>query len=294
MSSFDEELVRSISRSLNEPEWLENARMEAFKEFLPAPPEKNPLYTKYVSSFNFPLEPYAMVPGKSEVDFRSYFEGFLTGNESDIILQGNETLVHAELSADVASKGVKLMPFHDALALDEPLIKRLVQQRLVKSESDKFAAFVNAFFNSGTFVYIPRGVTLQRPLRRMLLLDSPKTAVVDQTFVYAEEQSRLVFLEEMYSKGSAGQALVASTTEVRSGQGAHVDFSSIQLLDDQTTHVSNRAIETLNDSRATVSSLVLGSSVSRSRMNFLLNGRGCLAEGFEIFFTNQKQVRLRN
>ncbi len=289
ISSFDEDLVKAISSSLNEPEWLEKSRLEAFREFASSPPEKNPLYTKYVSTFDFPIEPFRMVPGRSGVDFRSYFKGFLTGNESDIMLQANETQVHVELSKDIASKGVKLLSFHDALHEDEALLRKLVQQRLVKSESDKYAAFVNAFFNSGTFVHVPRGVVLERPLRRMLLLDSPKTAVVDQTLVYAEEQSKLIFLEELYSKGPADQALVASTTEIRSGPGAHVDFSSIQLLDEQTTHVSNRAIETVNDSRATVSSLALGSSVSRSRMNFLLNGRGCHAEGFEIFFTDAKQ-----
>jgi Fe-S cluster assembly protein SufB/Fe-S cluster assembly protein SufD len=160
---------------------------------------------------------------------------------------------------------------------------------MVKSENDKFAAFVNAFFNSGCLVYVPRGVILDRPLRRMLLLDSPKTSVVDQIFVYAEEQSKLVFLEELYSKGSSSPTLVASNTEVRARPGAQVDFSSIQLLDERATHVTSRAIDTSDDSRATVSSLSLGSEVSRSRMNFYLNGRGCLAEGFEIFFTDSKQ-----
>jgi len=54
-------------------------------------------------------------------------------------------------------------------------------------------------------------------------------------------------------------------------------------------HLSNRAIDTADDARATVSSLSLGASVSRSRMNFLLNGRGSFAEGFELFFTDGKQ-----
>ncbi|MBI3841509.1 MAG: SufD family Fe-S cluster assembly protein, partial [Thaumarchaeota archaeon] len=127
------------------------------------------------------------------------------------------------------------------------------------------------------------------PLRRMLLLDSPRSGVVDQTFIVAEEGSKLVFLEELYSKGTPSPSLLASNVEVHAVPGSRVDFSSIQLLDEQTVHVSNRAIETQNDSRATVSALALGASVSRSRMNFLLNGRGSVAEGFEIFFTNLKQ-----
>jgi len=289
VSSFDENLVRTISASLKEPDWLTNFRLEAFKEFASLPPERNPLYTKYVASFNFPLERFRVVPGQTEVDFRSFFSGFLTGKERDIILQGNETQVHSELSEDLSSMGVRLTSFHEALREDETKVKKLVEQKLVKSTSDKYAAFVNAFFNGGTFVRVPSGVTLDRPLRRMLLLDSPKTSIIEQSFVVAEEQSKLIFLEELYSKGATAPALVASNTEILARPGSHVDFSSIQLLDEQTTYLPNRAVEVLNDSRATVSSLSLGAAASRSRMNFYLNGRGSLAEGFEIFFTDVKQ-----
>jgi FeS assembly protein SufD len=289
VSSFDEDLVKSLSASFKEPNWLREARLAAFREFLILPPEKNPLYTKYVSTFNFSLDQFRMTTGRTKLDFRSFFKDFLTGNETDIILQGNETQVHGELRDGLISKGVKLTSFHDALREDEALVRKLVEGRLVKSESDRFAAFVNAFFNSGTFVYVPRGVILDRPLRRMLLLDAPTTSIVDQTFVVAGEQSKVILLEELYSKGAAAPALVASTTEIRAEPGSHVDFSSIQLLDDQVFHVSHRAIETSNDAKATVSSLSLGAAVSRSRMNFLLNGRGSFAEGFEIFFTDGKQ-----
>ncbi len=289
VSSFDERLVRSLSTSFDEPDWLTEARLSAFRQFVSLPPEKNPLYTKYVSTFDFPLGKFKLVPGRSEADLRAFFSGFLTGKESDIILQGNETQIHVELSEDVAAKGVNLLSFHDVLRQEEAQVKKLVEQRLLKSESDKFAAFVNAFFNVGTFVRVPKGVTLERPLRRMLLLDSPRTSIVEQNFVVAEEQSRLVFSEELYSKGQASPTLLASNTEIVARPSSHVDFSSIQLLGEQETHISNRVIDLSNDSRATVSSLSLGAAASRSRMNFLLNGRGSLAEGFEIFFTDAKQ-----
>jgi len=289
VSSFDEDLVRSLSSSLDEPDWLVNSRLEAYKEFIALPPEKNPLYTKYVSTFSFPVDQFKMVPGRGKIDFRTFFSDFLTGKESNIVLQGNETQVHAELKDDLASLGVKLMSFHEALSAEEATVRKLVEQRFSKSGSDKFAAFVNAFFNSGTFVRVPKDVSLDKPLRRMLLLDSPTTAVVEQNFVVAEEQSKLIFLEELYSRGSAAPSLVASTTEILARPGSHVDFSSIQLLDEQATHVSNRVAETANDARVTVSALALGGSVSRSRMNFYLNGRGSLAEGFEIFFTDGRQ-----
>ncbi len=291
VGSFDQHLVEEISRSLREPDWLRESRLKALSDFSSLPLEKNPLYTKYVGIASFDVGAFTVVPGEQKLDLRSTFSGFLTGKETNISLQGNETQIHSELQPEVASKGVKMMSLAEALQSDEQLVRRLFETRLVKSESDKFAAFVNAFFNSGTVVVVPREVVLTAPLRKMLVLDSPKSSVVEQTFVVAEEMSKVVFQEELYSRESAPAAstLVASTVEVRAMPGSHVDFSSIQLLDERAVRVSNRAVETLNDSHATVSSLSLGASLERSRTNFLLNGRGSLGEGFEIFFTDSKQ-----
>lgn len=287
--SFGEEFIRTLSKSLNEPDWLTKSRLEAFLSFSELPPELNPLYTKYVSTFGFQIDQFKMTTEKSEVDLRTFFGDFLTGKESNIILQGNETQVHADIADRLASQGVSLMSFHEALGAEESKVRSLVERRNVKSSGDRYGAFVNAFFNGGLFVRVPRGVTVEEPLRRMLLLDSPRTPIVEQLFVIAEEESKLVFVEELYSKGASAPSLAASNVEVVARAGSRVDFSTIQLLGDQTTHVSNRAIDISNDARATVSSLSLGAAVSRSRMNFLLNGKGSVAEGFEIFFTDSKQ-----
>jgi len=289
MGSFGEDLVRSISDSLEEPSWLRDARLKAFQEFVTLPLEKNPLYTKYAQVSAFDLAQFTVHPEKATVDFRSFFQDYLTGKEKNILLQGNDAAVHSELEHELSSRGAVLMPVSEAVKRFEPTVRHLFEGRLAKSGQDRYVAFVNAFFNSGTFIHIPQGVEVSGPIRKMLLTDAPLGGIVDQTFIHAEEQSKVVVLEELYSRGAKGQSLVASTVEIVAEPGAAVDFSSIQLLDEQAVHVSNRAVGCADDSRVTVSSLSLGASVSRSRMNFFLNGRGSLAEGFEIFFTDGKQ-----
>jgi Fe-S cluster assembly protein SufB len=289
MGEFNEDAVRALSAYLKEPAWLTEFRLKSFQSFASLPPEKNPLYTKYASMSSFDASTFGAKPQKSKVDLRTFFRDYLTGKENNILLQGNETEVHAELEPPLPTEGVKLLPLHEALDLDEDLVKRVFARKMVKSEDDKFAALVNAFFNSGTFVYVPKGVEVSRPLRKMLVTNDPSTSILEQTIIYAEEMSKVGFLEEFYSAHATGPSLVASAVEIHAGPGAHVDFSSIQLLDDQAVHLSNRAIEVTNDAKATVSALSLGSAVVRSRMNFFLNGRGSQAEGFEIFFTDAKQ-----
>ncbi len=289
VGSFNEGLVESLSDFLGEPPWLKELRLKAFQDFVSLPLEKNPLYTKYTRISEFDLSQFTIAPQTSQVDFRSFFKDYLTGKERNILLQGNDMEAHHELEEELSAKGVVLTPLSDALKRHESILKPLFESRLVKSGQDKFAAFANAFFNSGTFVHVPRGVVVEGPLRKMLLTDDPRSAVVEQTFVHAEEESKLTFLEELYSRGGRAPSLVASTVEIHANPGSSVDFSSIQLLDDRAVHLSNRSIGFSNDSKVTVSSLSLGAAVSRSRMNFLLNGRGAVAEGFEIFFTDAKQ-----
>ena len=289
MGSFNEDAVRALSEFLKEPAWLRNFRLESFKSFASLPQEKNPLYTKYVYISAFDGSKFGVLPRKSKVDLRTFFKDYLTGRENNIILQGNETEVHSELDQSVAASGVSLLPLHEALRKDEAMVRRFFEKRLVKSEDDRYAALVNAFFNSGTVVHVPKDVRVPVPLRRMLVTANPSTGILDLAFLSAEEGSRLVFLDELYSGPSQGPSLVGSTMEILAGRGSKVDYSSIQLLDGQAIHVSNRAIEIQSDATATVSALSLGAGVVRSRMNFLLNGRGSVAEGFEIFFTDEKQ-----
>jgi Fe-S cluster assembly protein SufB/Fe-S cluster assembly protein SufD len=289
MGEFNEDAVRGLSSYFNEPSWLTEFRLESFKSFSLLPEEPNPLYTKYADISRFDGSKFGSRPQKSKVDLRTFFSSYLTGKENNILLQGNETEIHAELEDSLSAQGVRLLPFHEALSTEGELMNRLFARRLVKSKDDRFAALVNAFFNSGTLVYVPKDVQVGRPLRKMLVCSNPSTGVIEQSFVCCEEGSRATFLEEFYSDLSSGPTLVASNLEIFAGPGAHVDFSSIQLLDEQAVHLSNRAVDIRNDARATVSALALGASVVRSRANFYLNGRGSLAEGFEIFFTNAKQ-----
>jgi Fe-S cluster assembly protein SufB/Fe-S cluster assembly protein SufD len=289
VGSFNEDRIRSLSESMNEPPWLRSARLKAFEDFVSLPLEINPLYTKYTHISNFDLSKFTIDSTKTRPDFRSFFKDYLTGKERNILLQGNDAAIHSELEEELSSLGVILMPLEEAVKRHENTIRTLIESRVVKSSQDRYAAFINAFFNSGTFVHVPSGVEVKGPIRKMLLTDGQRSSIVEQNFILAEESSKVVFLEELYSKKSEAPTLVASTTEIRTKPSSSVDFSSIQLLDATAVHLCHRAIDSANDSRVTVSSLSLGAQVSRSRMNFLLNGRGALAEGFEIFFTDTNQ-----
>jgi FeS assembly protein SufD len=289
LGEFNEGTAVSLSKTLGEPAWLTEFRVNAARQFQTLPLEKSALYSKYATFTQLDPGKFPLRTNNEPIDFRSFFGDYLSGRERNILLQANEQEIHSELDEKIASEGVVFTTLSDALIKNEPLVKDAFQNKPTSSEGEKYAAFTNAFFNSGTFVYVPAGVEVKEPLRRMLLTSSPRTSVLGQTIIVADEGSKLTFLEELYSKEGKTDSLVTTVTDIDARAGAGVDFSCLQLLDEKAAYVSNKNIRAANDSKVTTSAIFLGSRITRSRMNLQMKGRGSVTEGLEIFFTSSDQ-----
>ncbi len=289
MGSFTEARVEAISKRFGEPDWLKEFRMEALGQFIKLPLELSPLYTKYTGLSSFDPGEFPVDPVDERLDLRSHFEGYLTGRETNIVLQGNSTTIHIDLDESVSKSGLEVMDIHEAISKKEGVLRNLFQRKLARSDGEKYAAFNNAFFNTGTFIHVPRGVEIPTPIRKLQLVKDPSTSIVDQTIIYTEENSKLNYLEEFYTRQSTKPYLVSSVIEVRAGPSSQVDASTLQYLDERAVFLSNKEVDAPNDSKVNITSIFLGSSITRSRLNFGLNGRGSNVDGFEVFFCNGKQ-----
>ncbi len=109
----------------------------------------------------------------------------------------------------------------------------------------------------------------------MLVVKNPAYERVDQTMIYAEDTSRLNFLEELYTGAAEHDYLVSSLLEVRAGSSSHVDASSLQLLDEKATYLTNKRVDASSDSRVNITSILLGGRpISRSRMDMVTSTAG--------------------
>jgi len=289
VSRFTEGQVDSLSKSLREPNWLRDYRLEAFRSFSSLPLETSQLYTKYAGVSAFDPEQFPVGPSEESIDLRKHFEGYLTGKETNIILQGNSTTVHVDLDEEYAKSGVEVLSMGDALSKHESLLRDLLTRRLANPSEEKYAAFNAAFFNSGVFIRVPKGLTAPSSLRRMLVTRNPSSSIVEMTMIYAEEASKFNYLEELYTAESKGPFLVSSTLDVFSENGAQVDASTLQLLDDNAVYLSNEGVSVETNAKASHASILLGGRIARSRFNLGLNGRGSSFEGYQVFFCDGKQ-----
>ena len=289
VSRFTEEQVGSLSDSLREPSWLKDYRLEALRSFSSLPLETSQLYKKYEGVSAFDPEQFTVLPATEDVDLRRHFEGYLTGKETNIILQGNSTTVHVDLDEDYAKSGVEVLTIRDALSKHESLLRELLTRRLADPTKEKYAAFNAAFFNAGVFIRVPKGVSAPSSLRRMLVTRNYSSSIVEMTIVYAEEGSKFYYLQELYSAESAGPFLVSSTFDVFAETDAQVDVTTLQLLDDNAVYLVNEGVSVETNAKSSLSSILLGGRIARSRFNLGLNGRGASFEGYQVFFCDGKQ-----
>ena len=108
------------------------------------------------------------------------------------------------------------MGIHEAISKKEALMQDVFANKLVKSERGEVRRVQQCLLqHAGRSSTSPGASRYSHPLRKLLLVKNPTTSIIDQTIIYAEETSKLNFLEEMYTSASEKPYLVSSVLEVR-------------------------------------------------------------------------------
>jgi Fe-S cluster assembly protein SufB/Fe-S cluster assembly protein SufD len=125
-----------------------------------------------------------------------------------------------------------------------------------------------------------------------VLLKTHGQASFSHNIIVAEENSKVNFLQEAYSrlgKERQGPALYSEVTEVYLGEGAEVNFASLQDFEGDVHSTVNRRSIGLKDSRINWTVGHLGGGTTRSRMDSVLDGPGSTAEDVEVVFGSESQ-----
>src|SRR2546422_1025116 len=164
--------------------------------------------------------------------------------------------------------------------------------KAIPPDDDKFAALNNAFFTAGTFLYVPKGLNIKIPFRNIVLLKTRHQAAFTHNIIIAEENSKLSFLQEAYSKldpGQQGPAMYSEVTEVYLGEDDEVNFASLQNFEADVHSTLNRRCVGQKDSRMNWTIGHIGGGTTRSRVESVLDGPGAAAEDVEIVFGSGAQ-----
>ncbi|OLC23568.1 MAG: Fe-S cluster assembly protein SufD [Thaumarchaeota archaeon 13_1_40CM_3_50_5] len=286
LSSIDSGYVDSLAGT--EPGWLAAMRKQAFSQYQLLPAEVSPLYSKYSDinkikpqNVHFAATTQAAL-GKDLSDRLKELEGD-TG-----VLQVGQEINKIFVRDSVAKQGVIVSGIQEAVSKHGDLIKSLMEANQLNYVDDKFLALEAAAFQSGVFVYIPKNVALEDPIRLITSLAVDGTSLISRNIVVADTGSKATVVQELYASGSSGRQDVQQgyfeLMETHVNPNAHLEMVTLQAMGADTVNVSNRKAFVERDAKMSWYIGMFGSLLSRYKTDSIMKGAGASAEDVEIIF----------
>jgi Fe-S cluster assembly protein SufD len=257
-ASLTEETVRRIADERDEPDWLRQRRLDALSA---------------LSDLDLP--DVIQTPGRrwtnlAELDFESLV---------DPLDQRDET-------ERVDAEGVEVLTFVEALDEHEAVLQAALGS-VTPADTNYLTALSAALFTTGTFVYVPEGVSAEDvTIRTTVESDS----LFGQTLVVAEESSSVTILERTSSEPSdAEHRYVSNVVEVVGGENSYVQYGSLQTLDDDAYHYTLKRADVARAATASWIEGNVGSRLTRSDVESELNGDGSETKIVGAFFGHEDQ-----
>ena len=231
------EVVEAISKFKNEPDWMLEFRKKAYKKFVEMPqPDFGPNldfidfddYTYYIKSSKKVEKDWNEVPEKIKDTFdklgipeaeKKYLAGVSTQFESEVVY--HNTLKELE------SLGVLFCDTDTAVRLYPDLVKEYFG-KVVPYSDNKYAALNSAVWSRGSFIYVPKGVKLDKPLQSYFRINSEQMGQFERTLIIVDEGASLNYVEgctaPIYSKDS----LHAAVVEIYIKDRGYCRYSTVQ------------------------------------------------------------------
>lgn len=267
------EQLRSSSSGSGEPAWLTDSRVDALK--LAADLELPTLEKTKIERWD--LNHFgswtSSAPALKE-QLPEQVASFVNLQEnSNLLVQQNHAIVFAQLSADLAEKGVIFTDLQTAARDYEDLVKPYLHS-IIKPEENRLSALHSALWNGGVFLYVPKNVEVDIPLQSIFLIDSTETVFAPHVLIVAGENSRVTYVDN-YISGDYSESIVHNgAAEVIAKDGAKVQFATVHHLNATTTDYTIRRAMLGND--ASIEWIVgeMNSGDSASETLTILKGNG--------------------
>jgi FeS assembly protein SufD len=287
LSSIDSRYVESLAGS--GPGWLAAMRKQAFSQYQSLPAEVSPLYSKYSDvnkirpqNVHFSQSGQAAL-GKDLADRLKELE-----NETGVLQVGQETS-RIFVQDKVAKQGVIVSGIKEALSKHGDLVKAHMEANNLDYMEDRYLALEASAFQSGVFIYIPRNVALEEPIRVITSLADDGTSLISRNIVVADTGSKATVVQELYAPGSSKrkddvQQGYFELVETHVNPNAHLELVTLQAMGADTVNVSNRKAFVERDAKMSWYIGMFGSLLSRYKTDSIMKGAGASAEDVEIIF----------
>ncbi len=234
---LNEDVVRQISAWKNEPEWMTEFRVNAFHQFekMDMPkwgPDLSDVdfqdFTYYKKVSDEAEKSWDDVPEEVKNTFeklgipkkkKKYLAGVTTQYESEA--------VYHNMLDEVREKGVLFLDIDSALKEYPELFKKYFAT-IVPASDNKLAALNSAVWSGGSFIYVPPGVKLEKPLQSYFRINSESMGQFERSIIIVDDGAECSYVEGCTAPQYSKDSMHAAVVEVFVGKGAKCRYSSVQ------------------------------------------------------------------
>ena len=289
LSSIDSNHIKSLINENNEPIWLSEMRENAFSKYTELPSEVSPLYKKYSGVNSLKPEhiylPDQIIKSEPYEELKDRLEELEQGIS---ILQIGSSINRMFIPDKILKQGVIISDLNEAVIKYEDLIKKQLTINQLNYSEDKFLALEVSAFYSGLFVYIPKNVIIEDPIRIINSLPDDGTSSITRNIIVGDVGSKATLVQEIYAPLKANRKDVQQTyfelMECHVGPNAHIEMVTLQAMSADTANFSNKKSFIERDGKMSWYLGMFGAQLSRYKVDSIMKGSGSSAEDVEIIF----------
>ena len=295
-----EETIRQISAYKNEPEWMLEFRLKALKAFKVMP---MPNYGPDLSELDFDSYTYFTRPSEKEVKNwdevpetikntfnrlgipeaeQKYLSGVSTQYESEV--------VYHNMLKEIEDKGVIFLSTDMALKLYPDLFRKYFST-VIPVADNKFSALNGAVWSGGSFIYVPKGVHLDKPLQSYFRINNEKSGQFERTLIIVDEGADVHYVEGCTAPTYSKESLHAAVVEIIVLAGGKCRYSTVQNWSTNIINlVTKRAVCYENAQMEWIDGNI-GSQVNMKYPACILRGRGAKGTCISIAVAGKGQFQ---
>ncbi len=307
---LSEETVRFISKKKNEPEWLLEWRLKAYRNWItmtePAWPNVKYPVIDYQDIIYYSAPKQKITPKNlEEIDpeLLKTFEKLgislteqkrLTGIAVDAVF--DSVSVATTFKEKLGELGIVFCSFSDAVKEHPELIRKYLGS-VVPANDNYFAALNSAVFSDGSFCYIPKGVRCPMELSTYFRINAAKTGQFERTLIVAEEGSYVSYLEGCTAPMRDENQLHAAVVELYAMKNAEIKYSTVQNwypgnkegVGGIYNFVTKRGLCAGDHSKISWTQVETGSAITWKYPSCILKGDHSIGEFYSVAVTNNYQ-----
>lgn len=294
---FTREAVEALSAAKGEPDWVRDARLKAWDvyEATPMPTARDEAWRRTsIRGLKLdqvqPFGPGAIPQATLDMLPAEVREGLSEEGRAGLLVQHNSGVVYTWIGEAAQQQGVIFMGLDQAVREHPELVQRYLMSEAVTAEHDKFSALHGAFWSGGTFLYVPRGVTIETPFQTRVYADADAPAILAHTLVVLEDNAHAVLIDEFISPtAESGQGFSNGAVEHYVAKNAHLRYFNVQDWGRHFWHFNTQRLIAERDSTTNSLTILLGSKLTKSNVESSLRGEGATSEMLGIYFGDGTQ-----